>query len=79
MKYNSYVEYLMEDIYGKKSNIYQCMIAGVKIGPMLKADIKKKGVKTYRIADKKKLLAEVKKCEEIFDIEQEKEQGLNLN
>ena len=79
MKYNSYVEYLMEDIYGRSSNIYQCMMVGERISPMLKADIKKKGVKTYRIGDKKKLLAEVKKCEQIFDLEQEKERGLNLN
>lgn len=55
------------------------MMVGERISPMLKADIKKKGSKTYRIGDKKKLLAEVKKCEEIFDLEQEKEQGLNLN
>ena len=79
VKYNSYVRYLMEEIYGKKSNIYQCMMVGERISPMLKADIKKKGVKTYRIADKKKLLAEVKKCEEIFDKETEKEYNLGLN
>ena len=71
MKYNSYVEYLTEKIYGKNSPIYQCMIAGERISVMVKASIKKKG-KTYRIGDMKKLLIECKKCEEIFDIEVDK-------
>ena len=78
MKYNSYVKCLMEEIYGKNSTIYQCMIAGERISPILKADIKKKGGKTYRIRDKKNLLLEVKKCEEIFDLEREKENNFGV-
>ena len=78
MKYNSYVKYLTEEIYGRNSNIYQCLIAGEKISPMIKASLKKKG-KDYRIRDKKKLLAEVKKCEEIFEKENVKSEDLGLN
>ena len=78
MKYNSYVEHLAKEIYGEKSTIFQCLMSGVKISPMLKADIKKKGNKTYRIRDKKQLLLEVKKCEGIFDKEQEKENNFGV-
>ena len=78
MKYNSYVRYLTERVFGKGSAVYQCMLAGERISPMVKASIKKKG-KPFRIVDKKKLLAECKKCEEIFDKEMAQQSEIELN
>ena len=78
MIYNDYVKNMTGYIYGKNSVIFQTLMAGEKISGLVKASLKKKGY-VYRIGDKKKLLAECKKCEQVATENVEEQDIVNLS